>query len=429
MCHAEQMSELSSSKVDSFGDYSLSGRAVRLISSADTSLDEEQLMLASVAVRMAASSRGKVRSLVSLSRRLSTNKPGSTAGDYPPPAEAPASPPNSEPAAAPQRRPKKDPSGCSVLLFPGQGSQFVGMGRGLLKYPNVKEMFTVAQKILGYDLLSLCLEGPEDELQKTVHCQPAVFVTSLAAVERLNQENPKAIEMCVAAAGFSVGEFAALVFSGAMNFAEALYAVKVRAETMQKASELVPSGMLSVIGRPQAQYNYACLQAKEHCKSLGMENSVCSVANYLFPDGRVIAGHQQALDFLQENSRRLKFMRTKTLPVSGAFHTELMASATEPLREVLRQVEVRRPEISVYSNVDGKRYMNESHVRRQLVKQLVSPVKWEQTLHEIYERTQGQHFPHTYEVGPGRQLGATLQKCNRKAYQTYAHVEVTAYED
>ncbi|XP_039891388.1 malonyl-CoA-acyl carrier protein transacylase, mitochondrial [Simochromis diagramma] len=423
------MSELSSSKVDSFGDYSLSGRAVRLISSADTSLDEEQLMLASVAVRMAASSRGKVRSLVSLSRTLYTNKPGSTAGDYPSPAEAPASPPNSEPAAAPQRRPKKDPSGCSVLLFPGQGSQFVGMGRGLLKYPNVKEMFTVAQKILGYDLLSLCLEGPEDELQKTVHCQPAVFVTSLAAVERLNQENPKAIEMCVAAAGFSVGEFAALVFSGAMNFAEALYAVKVRAETMQKASELVPSGMLSVIGRPQAQYNYACLQAKEHCKSLGMENPVCSVANYLFPDGRVIAGHQQALDFLQENSRRLKFMRTKTLPVSGAFHTELMASATEPLREVLRQVEVRRPEISVYSNVDGKRYMNESHVRRQLVKQLVSPVKWEQTLHEIYERTQGQHFPHTYEVGPGRQLGATLQKCNRKAYQTYAHVEVTAYED
>ncbi|XP_005733583.1 malonyl-CoA-acyl carrier protein transacylase, mitochondrial, partial [Pundamilia nyererei] len=208
-----------------------------------------------------------------------------------------------------------------------------------------------------------------------------------------------------------------------------LYAVKVRAETMQKASELVPSGMLSVIGRPQAQYNYACLQAKEHCKSLGMENPVCSVANYLFPDGRVIAGHQQALDFLQENSRRLKFMRTKTLPVSGAFHTELMVSATEPLREVLRQVEVRRPEISVYSNVDGKRYMNESHVRRQLVKQLVSPVKWEQTLHEIYERTQGQHFPHTYEVGPGRQLGATLQKCNRKAYQTYAHVEVTAYED
>lgn len=83
----------------------------------------------------------------------------------------------------------------------------------------------------------------------------------------------------------------------------------------------------------------------------------------------------------------------------------------------------------MYSNVDGKRYMNESHVRRQLVKQLVSPVKWEQTLHEIYERTQGKKFPHTYEVGPGKQLGATLQKCNRKAFKDYAHVEVTTYED
>ncbi|XP_041833603.1 malonyl-CoA-acyl carrier protein transacylase, mitochondrial [Melanotaenia boesemani] len=374
-------------------------------------------MLASKVASMAAASRQKVRSLISLSRRLSIDQSGS-----------PDSSSGIQSPVVQKRRPRKDPTGCSVLLFPGQGSQFVGMGRGLLKYPNVKEMFSVAQKVLGYDLLSLCLEGPEEELQKTVHCQPAVFVTSLAAVERLHQENPKAVETCVAAAGFSVGEFAALVFSGALNFAEALYAVKVRAEAMQKASELVPSGMLSVVGRPQAQYKYACVQAKEHCKGLGLQDPVCSVASYLFPDGRVIAGHQQALDFLQQNSRHLHFIRTKPLPVSGAFHTELMASATEPLRDVLRQVEVRRPEISVYSNVDGKRYMSESHVRRQLVKQLVSPVKWEQTLHEIYERTQGERFPHTYEVGPGKQLGATLQRCNRKASQMYKHVEVTMYE-
>lgn len=384
-------------------------------------------MLASLVVRRTAVSRGRVRSLVSLSRTLSTNQPGSPDGTPHPPPDTPAPLPDSEPVE--QRRPRKDPRDCSVLLFPGQGSQFVGMGRGLLRYPNVKDMFNVAHKILGYDLLSLCLEGPKGELMKTVHCQPAVFVTSLAAVERLNHENPKAIETCVAAAGFSVGEFAALVFSGAMNYAEALYAVKVRAEAMQKASELVPSGMLSVMGRPQAQYKLACVQAKEHCSSLGIKAPVCSVANYLFPDGRVIAGHQQALDFLQQNSRRLQFVRSKPLPVSGAFHTELMESATEPLREVLRQVEVRRPEINVYSNVDGKRYMNASHVRRQLVKQLVSPVKWEQTLHEIYERTQGTKFPHTYEVGPGKQLGAMLQKCNRKAFTTYTHVDVTTDEE
>ncbi|XP_054609737.1 malonyl-CoA-acyl carrier protein transacylase, mitochondrial isoform X2 [Dunckerocampus dactyliophorus] len=327
----------------------------------------------------------KVRPLLSRCRSLSTDQP--TPGNGSP----------SVPTETERQRPWKDPRGCSVFLFPGQGSQFVGMGRGLLRYPNVEEMFKVAQKVLGYDLLSLCLEGPEEELMKTVHCQPAVFVTSLAAVERLNQENPKAIETCVAAAGFSVGEFAALVFSGAMTFAEALYAVKVRAEAMQRASELVPSGMLSVVGKPQAHYKYACLQAREHCKALGVEEPICTVANYLFPDGRVIAGHQQGLDFLQRNSRTLQFVRTKLLPVGGAFHTELMKSAADPLRDVLRQLEVRRPEINVYSNVDGKRYTSDGHVRRQLVKQLVAPVKWEQTLHELYERGRGENFPHTYE--------------------------------
>lgn len=92
-------------------------------------------------------------------------------------------------------------------------------------------------------------------------------------------------------------------------------------------------------------------------------------------------------------------------------------------------MQVRRPDINVYSNVDGMRYMNETHVRRQLVKQLTSPVKWEQTLHEMYERARGKGFPSTYEVGPGKQLGATLKKCNRKAYENYLHVEVTTCED
>ncbi|TSK13255.1 Malonyl-CoA-acyl carrier protein transacylase, mitochondrial [Bagarius yarrelli] len=324
-----------------------------------------------------------------------------------------------------KQRVRKSPGQVSVLLFPGQGSQFVGMGRGMLNYGNVKDMFTVAEKVLGYDLLSLCLNGPEEDLMKTVHCQPAVFVTSLAAVERLNHENPAAIENCVATAGFSVGEFAALVFAGAMDFAE----VKVRAEAMQKASDATPSGMLSVIGRPQANYKYACLKAREHCLSLGIKNPVCSIANYLFPDGRVIAGHLEALDFLQKNSKQLYFGRTRLLPVSGAFHTQLMEPAVQPLTDVLRQINVRRPEVSVHSNVDGKCYMQKKHVQRQLAKQLVSPVKWEQTLHEIYERTRGQEFPYTYEVGPGKQLGATLQKCNMKAFVNYTHIDVALPQD
>ncbi|XP_058430284.1 malonyl-CoA-acyl carrier protein transacylase, mitochondrial isoform X2 [Marmota monax] len=122
-----------------------------------------------------------------------------------------------QPWAAAARR---APGQCSVLLFPGQGSQVVGMGRGLLGYPRVRELYDAAQRVLGYDLLELSLQGPQEDLDRTVHCQPAVFVASLAAVEKLHHLQPAVIENCIAAAGFSVGEFAALVFAGAMEFSE-----------------------------------------------------------------------------------------------------------------------------------------------------------------------------------------------------------------
>ncbi|XP_043565348.1 malonyl-CoA-acyl carrier protein transacylase, mitochondrial [Chiloscyllium plagiosum] len=319
---------------------------------------------------------------------------------------------------------RRQPRQSSLLLFPGQGTQFVGMGEGLQKYHNARQMFAAAQKILGYDLLSLCMNGPEGELNKTVHCQPAVFVTSLAAVERLHLENPEAIEKCVGAAGFSVGEFAALVFAGAMDFAEALYAVKVRAEAMQEASESIPSGMLSVVGQAGSRFKYACLEAREHCKTLGIEDPVCEVANYLFPNGRVIAGNLQALKYLQQNCRKFHFLRTKLLPVSGAFHTRLMTSATQPLHDILKGINIEKPLISIYSNVDAKKYVNSKHIRQLLVKQLVMPVKWEQTMHAMYEREQGIDFPDTYEVGPGTQLGTMLKNCNLKAWRFYRHVDV-----
>uniref|UniRef100_M3YXY4 Malonyl-CoA-acyl carrier protein transacylase, mitochondrial n=1 Tax=Mustela putorius furo TaxID=9669 RepID=M3YXY4_MUSPF len=177
------------------------------------------------------------------------------------------------------------------------------------------------------------------------------------------------IENCVAAAGFSVGEFAALVFAGAMEFSEGLYAVKVRAEAMQEASEAVPSGMLSVLGQPQSKFNVACLEAQEHCKTLGIESPVCEVANYLFPDCRVISGHLEALQFLRENSSKYHFRRTKMLPVSGGFHTRLMEPALEPLEQVLKSISVRKPLVSVHSNVDGNRYMQPRHIQKLLVRQ------------------------------------------------------------
>nr|XP_028584570.1 malonyl-CoA-acyl carrier protein transacylase, mitochondrial [Podarcis muralis] len=332
------------------------------------------------------------------------------------------------PRPGPGGKARRAPEEASVLLFPGQGSQFVGMGRGLLRYPKVRELYRVAEGVLGYDLLGLCCQGPGAQLERTVHSQPAVFVSSLAAVEKLHQEQPRVVESCVAAAGFSIGEYAALVFAGAIDYAEALYAVKVRAEAMQEASEAVPSGMLSVIGRHNSNYVTACLEAREYCKSLGIENPVCEVSNYLFPGSRVIAGHLQALEFLQQNSKKYSFVRVKMLPVSGAFHTQLMEPAVGPLSEALNSINIQKPLIPVYSNVENRRYTEPKQIQRLLVKQLVSPVKWEQTMHAIYERKKGVGFPYTYEVGPGKQLGTILKGCNLKAWKFYEHIDVSEDE-
>lgn len=323
-----------------------------------------------------------------------------------------------------KRQPSRSPGDSAVVLFPGQGSQQVGMARGLLHYPNVRAMFLTAHKVLGYDLLDLCLKGPAEMLNKTLHCQPAVFLTSMGAAEKLSQEDPEAVENCVVTAGFSVGEFAALVFAGALDFTEALYAVKIRAEAMQEASDAVPSGMLSVVGTTKTRYHVACAEAEEHCRAMGIADPVCKVANYLFPNGRVIAGHIEAIEFLQKNSRKFSLSRTKLLPVSGAFHTPLMEPAVEPFRNVLKTLNFKEPLINVYCNVDGKRYRHASAMQDLLAKQLVSPVKWEQTMHAIYERRQGNNFPRTFEMGPGIQLGSMLRICNLKAWRSYKNIDV-----
>ncbi|XP_043823226.1 malonyl-CoA-acyl carrier protein transacylase, mitochondrial [Dromiciops gliroides] len=329
----------------------------------------------------------------------------------------------------PGARSRPGPKTTSVLLFPGQGSQAVGMGRALLRYPGARALYEAAGRVLGYDLLELSLRGPREELERTVHCQPALYVVSLAALEALRHRQPEVIETCVAAAGFSVGEFAALVFAGALEFEEGLHAVKVRAEAMQEASAAVPSGMLSVLGSARSQYKAACLDAREHCQALGIKEPVCEVANYLFPDCRVISGHLQALQFLQKNSSRYHFRRTRMLPVSGGFHTRLMEPALEPLAQVLKKMDLKKPLVSVHSNVDGNKYMHAKHIQQLLVKQVVSPVKWEQTMHAIYERRKGTDFPQTFEVGPGKQLGTILKSCNLKAWKTYSHVDVMQEEE
>ncbi|RZF37078.1 hypothetical protein LSTR_LSTR014284 [Laodelphax striatellus] len=319
-------------------------------------------------------------------------------------------------------RPKVDPTHTSIMLFPGQGTQYVGMGRDLIKFPVVQEMFESASAILGYDLLKLCVQGPASELNKTVNCQLAVLVCSLAAIEQLREERPSSIENCIAAAGFSVGEIAALVFAGCMSFERAVRITKVRAEAMQLASEMTEGGMLTVLYSPKTRLVDVCKNAREWAQNSGVERPECSIANYLFPDCKVIAGHVKALEYIEKNAKSHAIRRTRRLPVSGAFHTSLMQPAVEPFKLALSNAKLEEPAIAVHSNLDGKMYSNAKQILYKLPRQIVRPVKWEQTLHILYERPPGEQFPSTFECGPGSSLRTILKNVNFKAANTFWNI-------
>ncbi|KAK6627454.1 hypothetical protein RUM44_009931 [Polyplax serrata] len=308
-----------------------------------------------------------------------------------------------------------EPQQCSIIMFPGQGNQFVGMSKNLINYPVVKDMFGAASSILGYNLLKLCSEGPEEKLNKTEFCQPAMLVCSLAALEKLKDEKPWAINNCVGTCGFSLGELAALVFAGCITFEKAISLVKLRAEAMQLCCQMTPGGMMTVLYGPGSELSKALIDANDHCKTKGIRNAHCSIATYLFPGCKVIAGHVDALNFLIENGHKYRLRKLSKLPVSGAFHTNLMKEASIPFENVIEKLDIKEPIIKVYSNVNGKPYKNTKDIRKKLPKQIYLPVKWEQTMQNIYERPQGTGFPFTYECGPGKSLSVVLKKINVKA--------------
>ncbi|XP_030385311.1 probable malonyl-CoA-acyl carrier protein transacylase, mitochondrial [Scaptodrosophila lebanonensis] len=319
-------------------------------------------------------------------------------------------------------RPLIDPKETSVVLFPGQGTQYVGMAKDLLRFPGARRIFELANEVLQYDLLKICLEGPREKLNRTEYAQLAVMVSSLAALEQLREERPKAIESCVATAGFSLGEITALVFAGALPFDKALRLVQVRATAMQAACDQAPGAMAMTLYGPDTNLSAACAKAQQWCMDRGVESPYCGIANYMYPHCKVIAGHVEALEFLEKNAKALKIRRMKRLAVSGAFHTPLMESAVEPFAKALKRIYLQDPIIRVYSNVDGKPYKHATHILKQLPKQIVRSVKWEQTLHELYERKQGVDFPRTFECGPGKGLLQVLEKVNARAAQTSFNV-------
>jgi [acyl-carrier-protein] S-malonyltransferase len=278
------------------------------------------------------------------------------------------------------------------------------MGRQLAEtLPSVRQLYDRAAGILGYDLAAICFEGPEEQLDSTVISQPALFVTALAALESLRREAPPVVEACEAAAGLSLGEYTAMVFAGVLDFESALTLVQQRGEAMQAASDAVSSGMVSILKVDLPEVEKICEQARG-------EGEVLRVANLLCPGNIVISGHSAACERAAELAQAAGALKTLPLAVAGAFHTKLMDSAVERLAAALADVPMKSPRIPVVSNVDARPHDDPEEIRELLIQQVVSPVRWEDSMRYLLDQGFGQF----YEVGPGRVLRGLLKRIDRK---------------
>ncbi|MBX9791709.1 MAG: ACP S-malonyltransferase [Pirellulales bacterium] len=291
-----------------------------------------------------------------------------------------------------------------AFLFPGQGAQSVGMGRELVEsLPAARRLFDQAAEILGYDLARLCAEGPAEELDSTIYSQPALFVTSLAALESLREQSPEVVLSCEAAAGLSLGEYTALVFAGVLDFESGLRLVQQRGAAMQDAADAQPSGMVSILGMERVEVERVVQQSRG--------GDILEIANFLCPGNIVISGSNMACERAAQLAEREGAMRAMPLAVAGAFHTRIMQPAVERLRGALAQVTLRPPLIPVVSNVDALPHDDPEEIRALLVKQLVSPVRWEDSIRYLLAGG----FTQFYEIGPGRVLRGLLRRIDREA--------------
>ena len=282
-----------------------------------------------------------------------------------------------------------------VYIFPGQGAQYVGMGKDLYESnAQAKEMFERANELLGFRITDIMFEGTSEELKQTKVTQPAVFLHSVILAKTLGVE-PAAV------AGHSLGEFSALVVAGALSFEEGLMLVSKRAMAMQRACELCPGTMAAVLNLPNETVEQVCE---------GVDGVVVA-ANYNCPGQLVISGAVSAVEEACVKMKEAGARRALVLPVGGAFHSPLMEPARKELEEAISSASFRTPTCPIYQNVDAKPHTLPEEIKQNLIEQLTAPVRWTQ----IVEQMTNDGFAEFTELGPGTVLQGLVRKISSSA--------------
>jgi len=337
--------------------------------------------------------------------------------------EAPAAP--AAPAALAPLPELPAPEGLDFmpvgLLFPGQGSQYVKMLSDVQSLPPVQSMLQKAQDILGYNILELCLEGPEEKLEETRFCQPAMFIAGLAALERLRVDRPDVASRFRVTAGLSLGEYTALCAAGVFSFERGLRLVQLRGQAMQEAAAMSKQSMLSVAGLEKSKLAPLCREAAE---KEGV-NGVCQIANELFPKGFSCAGTELAMKMLKELVEANGALQARVLKTSGGFHTSLMAPARDRLSSALDEAlpSMKPPQHAVFMNVTAQPCPPGSDPREiveLLKRQLTSPVLWEASVRAMIS----EGVTEFYELGPMKQVKAMMKRIDQKAWSATTNIEV-----
>lgn len=284
----------------------------------------------------------------------------------------------------------------TAFVFPGQGAQYVGMGKDLYdNYPLARELMLAANKELGFSITDIMFEGANEDLRQTRVTQPAIFLHSVVACRLMNQMRPDMV------AGHSLGEFSALVIAGALDMGDALRLVSERALAMQEACEICPGTMAAVLGMADDKVADICNQI---CDS----SAIVVAANYNCPGQVVISGSEAGVELACKALKEAGAKRALKLPVGGAFHSPLMQPAAERLQKAIMNTQFHTPICPIYQNVSARAEKDKHTIQSQLLEQLTSPVRWTQSVQQMI----ADGATRFYEFGPGDVLKGLIRKIN-----------------